>query len=188
MINKAKEHGIVIYIDSVLNHKAAADATEVFKVVKVDPNDRTQVISDPYDIEGWTKFDFKERGDKYSAFRWTFDHFTGVDYDQRSGETAIYQIQGDNKGFALGVDGEKGNFDYLMFADIDHAHGDVVNDLNSWGEWVIKETGAAGFRFDAVKHIDHNFIAQFVKHVREFSGKPLFCVGEFWKGSCGRVW
>ena len=53
-----------------------------------------------------------------------------MDYDQRSGETAIYQvrardqtvflsmgathalqIQGDNKGFALGVDGEKGNFD-----------------------------------------------------------------------------
>ena len=63
-----------------------------------------------------------------------------------------------------------------MFADIDHAHGDVKDDLNSWGEWVIKETGAAGFRFDAVKHIDKNFIAQFVKHVREFVGKPLFCV------------
>ena len=57
MINKAKEHGIVICalspadwtdvadIDSVLNHKAAADATEVFKVVKVDPNDRTQVLT-----------------------------------------------------------------------------------------------------------------------------------------------
>ena len=38
-----------------------------------------------------------------------------------------------------------------MFADIDHAHGDVVKDLNAWSEWVIKETGAAGFRFDAVK-------------------------------------
>lgn len=22
-----------------------------------------------------------------------------------------------------------------------------------WGEWILKETGAYGFRFDAVKHI-----------------------------------
>ena len=71
-------------IDAVLNHKAGADATEVFKVKKVDSNDRRKVISDAYEIEdrcdpvtvlisqGWTKFDFKERGDKYSSFKWNF--------------------------------------------------------------------------------------------------------------------
>lgn len=38
-----------------------------------------------------------------------------------------------------------------MFADIDHAHPEVEEDTNNWGTWVINETGAEGFRFDAIK-------------------------------------
>ena len=34
---------------------------------------------------------------------------------------------------------------------VDHAHGDVKKDLFNWGTWILKETGASGFRFDAVK-------------------------------------
>ena len=32
---------------------------------------------------------------------------------------------------------------------------EVVSRANSsnWGNWILKETGAHGFRFDAVKHI-----------------------------------
>lgn len=33
--------------DAVLNHKAGADRAETFKVVKVDEEDRTKVISEP---------------------------------------------------------------------------------------------------------------------------------------------
>lgn len=40
---------------------------------------------------------------------------------------------------------------FSKFADIDHSHPDVEKDLNDWGVWVLKETGAEGFRFDAVK-------------------------------------
>lgn len=32
----------------------------------------------------------------------------------------------------------------LQFADIDHAHPDVENDILRWGKWIIEETGAAG--------------------------------------------
>lgn len=55
---------------------------------------------------------------------------------------------------------------------------------SKWGDWILKETGAYGFRFDAVKHISQEFIADFVKHIRSNeSGRPkAFCVGEFWKG------
>lgn len=71
-----------------------------------------------------------------------------------------------------------------MFADIDHDHPDVQKDINDWGTWVLKETGAQGFRFDAVKHIDVGFISQFVQHVRkEIGNDKLFCVGEYWKDS-----
>ena len=73
-----------------------------------------------------------------------------------------------------------------MGADIDHKHPDVANDLFDWGKWIISTLGygAAGFRFDAVKHIERDFIANFIKHTRQVSGQPnLFAVGEFWTGS-----
>lgn len=71
-----------------------------------------------------------------------------------------------------------------MGADIDHHHPDVCNDLLNWGTWILSQLGpgAAGFRFDAIKHIDREFIATFVKHVRKGRDK-LFTVGEFWKDS-----
>lgn len=51
LINTAKEHGVVTYIDAVLNHKFGADRTEKFGVTEVDTNDRTKEISGLYDIE-----------------------------------------------------------------------------------------------------------------------------------------
>lgn len=115
--------------------------------------------------------------------KWNYNHFTGVDYDDASKTSAIYKIQGDGKDWAEDVDGESGNYDYLMFADIDHDHPEVADDLKKWGEWVLNETGAYGFRFDAVKHISQNFIGDFVKSIRSNKDHhSAFCVGEFWKG------
>jgi alpha-amylase len=51
LVNTAKDHGVVTYVDAVLNHKFGADRTEKFGVTEVDPNDRTKEISDLYDIE-----------------------------------------------------------------------------------------------------------------------------------------
>jgi len=36
-------------------------------------------------------------------------------------------------------------------ADVDHDHPEARKDMLDWGSWVLKETGAVGFRFDAVK-------------------------------------
>ena len=41
--------------DAVLNHRLGADEAETFKATMVDDNDRTKNISEPFDIEGWTK-------------------------------------------------------------------------------------------------------------------------------------
>ena len=61
----------------------------------------------------------------------SFNHFTGVDYDDKTGTKAIYKIQGDGKSWADDVDGENGSYDYLMFADIDHAHPEVADEFKS---------------------------------------------------------
>lgn len=54
-----------------------------------------------------------------------------------------------------------------MSANIDVSHPIVREELINWGKWIIRETGADGFRFDAVRHIDEKFLAEFVRAVRE---------------------
>ncbi len=77
-----------------------------------------------------------------------------------------------------------------MGADIDQRHPDVKSDLFKWGTWILSILGdsAAGFRFDAIKHIDEDFIIAFIKDVRQKTGQPnLFAVGEFWSDSIGDI-
>lgn len=179
--------GIAVYGDTVLNHKAGADQSEIFKAVKVDPDNRLEQISEPFDIEGWTGFTFPGRQDKYSDFKWNFNHFTATDFDQRTGETAIYRILGENKSFSKDVDGEHGNFDYLMFADVDFDHPDVCAEVKRWGLWFIDKLQLDGLRLDALKHIDEAFIADFLETMRNESGRDLYLVGEFWNGDVQKL-
>ena len=180
---KANKLGVGLYFDAVLNHKAAADHPERCKVKKVDPENRNNEISDVFEIEAWVGFDFKERGDKYSKQKYHWHHFSGTDYDNSSGQTAIYKIMGENKHFAGDVDSEKGNFDYLMFADIDYAHPEVQEDVKNWGVWVAQELKLKGFRFDAVKHFSEDFLRDFIRNLDHQLGEGAFLVGEFWKTS-----
>ncbi len=179
-IEKLHEHEIKVYADVVLNHKAGADFTEVFKAYEVNPDNRLERISDAYDIEGWTGFDFKGRNGKYSEFIWHFQHFSGVDYDNRQSKKAIFEIAGENKGFSAEVSNENGNFDYLMFADIDHNHPDVRKELFSWGEWFVNYVNVDGFRYDALKHIDDGFIVDFTNHIKNVVKRDFYFFGEFW--------
>lgn len=122
-------------------------------------------------LQGWTHFKFKDRGGKYSDFEWTFQHFSGVDRDEKAKINAIFRIDGKNKGWALAVDHEDGNYDYLsessrvsismcvivdeirgvVGADIDHADPDARKELLKWGQWIVENTDHVGFRFDAIK-------------------------------------
>lgn len=77
-----------------------------FKGQMVDQNKRTEDIGEPYDIEGWTKFDFPQRNGKYSDFKWNYTHFTGVDYDAKGEQNGIWRIVGDNKYWSKEVDKE----------------------------------------------------------------------------------
>lgn len=83
--------------------------------------------------------------------KWNFNHFSGCDWDAASETKAIFRIQGDGKYWADGVNKENANYDFLMGNDLDTDHKDVREELFKWGEWILKETGASGFRFDAVK-------------------------------------
>ncbi|KAH9944815.1 alpha amylase [Amylocystis lapponica] len=184
-IATANAHGIDVLIDAVLNHKLGADRPETFRAVPVDVHNRLREVAPAREIEAWTAFDFPGRNGQYSSMKWTHDHFSGVDWDQRARLKGIYRIVGGrHQGWSPWVDNELGNYDYLLGADIDHRHPEVRNDLLSWGTWVLQTTGATGFRIDAIKHYDRTFLLEFIKNARQTTNRQdLFAVAEYWSGN-----
>lgn len=180
-IDAAHAAGIQIYGDVVFNHKAGADATEWVEAVRVESGNRNQEYGGNVWIQAWTQFDFPGRGNTYSPFKWRWYHFDGVDWAQNLQEAGkIYKFRGTGKAWDVEVDTENGNYDYLLYADLDMDHPEVRAELKNWGLWYLNGTGVDGFRLDAVKHIRFTFWNEWLDHLRQTTGKPLFTVGELW--------
>ncbi|WP_316789718.1 alpha-amylase [Pedobacter frigoris] len=176
-----KESGLQIYADIVLNHMGGADEKETIIVRKVNPENRNEFISEAYEIEGYTKFTFPGRNGKYSEFVWDFQCFSGVDYDDRTGETAIFSIQNEyGEGWQDVPDKEHGNYDYLMLSDVDFRNPNVMEELKHWGKWFYETTGINGFRLDAIKHMPHWFYNEWLDYMRGEFKQEFFTVGEYW--------
>ena len=175
-----QENGISVIADIVLNHKAGGDEKEKFHAVKVNPENRQENISEPFEIESYTKFTFPNREKKYSDFEWNFTCFSGVDYAEGE-EEGIYQIIHDfGDGWEEMIDNEKGNYDYLMYNDIDHRNPFVREELDKWGKWYHEQIYFDGVRLDAVKHQSPVFYKEWLHKLRENTNKNIFAVGEYW--------
>lgn len=175
-----QKHGISVIADIVLNHKAGGDEKEKFHVVKVDPENRQQNISEPFEIESFTKFTFPGRGEKYSAFKWNFQCFSGIDFAEGQ-EPGIFQIINDyGDGWETMISKEKGNYDYLMYNDVEHRNPNVRAELNYWGKWYHDQIHFDGVRLDAVKHQSPAFYKEWLYQLRANTGKNIFAVGEYW--------
>ncbi|KAF4245484.1 hypothetical protein CNMCM8980_009500 [Aspergillus fumigatiaffinis] len=177
----ARDLSVGVHWDAVLNHKAGADFTERFLAVQVDSERRDVEISRPKEIEGWVAFDFPGRGDFYSSMKYRWYHFNGVDWDELQKKNAIYKIAGPNKGWANDVSHEFGNYDYLMFANLDFSNAEVRRDLLNWGEWIGTQLPLSGMRLDAAKHMSAAFQRDFVDHVRKTLGPDFFVISEYWR-------
>lgn len=178
-IGKAREAGIQVYADIVFNHKLGGDGEEEFKATPFNPGNRREALGDEQPIKAWTRFEFPGRGDRYSAMKWNWRHFTASDYNSlREDFKAVWLFEG--KRFNPDVDLEKGNYDYLMGCDLDVDHPETRAELMRWGEWFVDATGIDGFRFDAVKHVKAGFFEEWLNHVRKHAGRDLFAVGEYW--------
>ncbi len=184
-IKALKQVGIETYADIVLNHKMGADMLQTIPATKVDWGDHYKEVSGQEIVRVATKFTFPGRKHKYSDFEWNWTHFHGIDYDDKSGEHAIFKFK--DKKWDDAVDGEFGNFDYLMGADIDFGNPEVVEELYKWAKWYLEETRIDGFRLDAVKHINAGFYRDFIKRIREEIKPDLFSVGEYWSSDISKL-
>ena len=186
-IDELHKNEIKVYADVVLNHKGNADFEEEFMARMVDQNNREKDVSEDMKIKAWTGFNFPGRAGKYSDFVWHYYHFTGVDYDANTDTKAIFRILGDGKYWDDGVSDEKGNFDYLMNADIDHSHPEVKEEIFKWVDWFMDQTGVDGFRYDALKHISDEFIYDLSKHIMEKKKDDFYLLGEYWQYDEGQI-
>lgn len=184
-IDALHDEHIQVYADIVLDHKMGADATEEVAAREVDPENRRIVRDEVKDISAWTHFFFPGRQKRYSDFEWHWYHFSGIDYDAETGDQAVYLFDG--KDWAEQVDGELGNFDYLMGANIDLSNPEVIAELTQWGQWFVRETDIDGFRFDAVKHMKFGFYKNWIEKLRSKEKAELFSVGEYWNASIGAL-
>lgn len=186
-IDELHKNNIKVYADVVLNHKGNADFEEEFMARMVDQNNREKDVSEDMKIKAWTGFDFPGRSGKYSDFIWHYYHFTGVDYDSNTDTKAIFRVLGEGKYWDEGVSDEKGNFDYLMNADIDHSHPEVREEIFKWVDWFMEETGVDGFRYDALKHISDEFIYDLSNHIMEKKKDDFYLFGEYWQYDEGQI-
>jgi alpha-amylase len=180
-IKKAHENKIAVIVDTVFNHKAHGDELEKINVRKVNPENRNEFISEPMEIEAWTKFYFPGRNNKYSKFIWDFHCFSGVDWAENLKESGIYKVLNEyGEHWEQLAEEQYGNYDYLNFSDIEFRNQHVREELKSWGKWMLETADVDGFRLDAIKHINPEFIKEWIDHMNGISSKRLFYMGEYW--------
>ena len=60
-------------------------------------SDRRKEVGRPHEIESWTGFAFPGRGDRYSALKYSWRSFSGINYDARSKTKSIFKFVGPEK-------------------------------------------------------------------------------------------
>lgn len=144
--------------------------------------DRNLDLTKPEEIKAWVGFDFSGRGETYSKMKYHWKHFNGTDYDELDKKNGIYKIFAPGKDWAKDVSTENGNYDYLMFANLDHCNPEVKQDILNWVDWIGHQLPLAGMRLDAAKHYSSGFQKTLVDHARQKFGADWFIVSEFWSG------
>lgn len=180
-IKALHKQGVGVLADIVLNHKNGADEMEKIPVRRVNPDNRNELNPEEQTIDAWTKFTFPGRNKKYSDFIWDWHCFTGTsDYPD-----SIFLILNEytNGQWEEMLEDEKGNFDYLMGADIEFRNPYVREELKRWGQWYMETTGIDGLRLDALKHISYHFFNEWLDHLRGHFQKHFLCIGEYWRNS-----
>lgn len=205
MVRDGNARYVQVYGDIVLNHRAGGSESDYWQAVRVEKDNRTRerwetgFESGLIDIKTYTRFDFPERANQYSSFKWLSRHFDSVDtvITIRSGGNDFTETGGKDgkfiyrfvynepgydpqvKDFEKWVSLEKGNYDFLQDSDFDYGRFDVREEMKYWGAWFAAKASLDGFRLDAVKHISAGYVREWIGHTRAKAKRPFFAVGEY---------
>ena len=98
-IRAAKQVGLQVYADVVLNHKDGGDETERVMAIPFAKDNRTYPLGPAQEIEVYTRFTFPGRGDKYSSMKWNHWQFDCVNHNMLArdiGDGIVYLFEGNS--------------------------------------------------------------------------------------------
>lgn len=72
--------------------------------------------------------------------------------------------------------------DFPGYRDLDHTNSTVQQNVKTYLDYLIKELGYAGFRYDMVKGYSAEYTGMY-----NASSKPTYSVGEYWDGNVANV-
>ncbi|MBN2486428.1 MAG: alpha-amylase [Bacteroidales bacterium] len=199
---------IQVYADIVINHKDGDLDDSTWQAVRVEKENRNRARfgngfeEGIVEVKGYTKFaPDKNQSGKYSMFEWHARHFDGIDWTEtyqekgheKDGNNSKYiyrflfneeNYQPQQKSWDEWLSLEKGNYDYLTFADFDYDRYEVREELKKWGQWLTETLGIDGYRIDAAKHINFDYLREWIGHIRHFGKKTgAFTVAEYLTGN-----
>lgn len=155
---------IKVIADVVFNHMFGGDEAETIEGIRGLGGEQSNEFN--------TKFNYADRKNKYSSFKWNWNCFDAIGVGERDQEVPV-MFPGKEWDDVFDVD-------YLCGLDIDYGNTEVRSEMKKWGEWFVNTLDIDGFRLDAVKYIDKGFLKEWLDYVNIKTGKKLWTVGEAW--------
>ena len=168
-IAECQKNGVAVYVDLVMNHKAGADEKEFLKLLKWTLTTGRRKYPNRSRSKAGPNLCFRVVATSTPPSSGHPSTLTVRTLMPR--QSAAAYSAGENKNWSENVDDEFGNYDYLMFANIDYNHPEVRKEMLQWGKWLIDTLQCSGFRLDAIKHINHEFIKEFAAEMIRKRGR-----------------
>lgn len=148
MIQTFKDKGTGIIEDVVINHKNG--------------------------LTSWTDFPDETYGDY--KLEWDNTNFSGICSDDECNNSSNLSKWSDSGKKTTGAKDTGDNFD--GYRDLDHTNATVQKNVKTYLDFLLKELGYAGFRYDMVKGYDPKYTGLY-----NTSANPTYSVGECWDGN-----
>lgn len=196
-VTNLHKKNIQVYGDIVLNHLMGdvdkynlqgADEVETIEVIPVDPLNRNHIdYANIKTVKAWTKLTFPGRNNKYSTFVYDSKVISGINWEMinpKAKKDTLYLLN--QHAWSPQVDDENGNYDYLLGLNLDYSVSALRLEASNWGKWYTNTLNLDGYRLDAVKHIDADFMRWWLATMRS-TKHNLFAVGEYWHGDLNKL-
>ena len=152
---------------------------ELKKMIKTFADKGTGIIEDVVinhknGLTSWVDFPDEKVG-SYSI-KWDNTDFSGICQDDECNTTANLSKWSKNNKKTTGAKDTGDNFD--GYRDLDHTNATVQANVKTYLDYLIKELGYSGFRYDMVKGYSAKYTGMY-----NASATPTYSVGECWDGN-----
>lgn len=178
-IKAMKAQGINVYADIAIRRKLGADKIEKVTAAQFNEKDLPQMIGNKKVVGALSKFTFPGRKNKYSKFKWNWNHFAGIDWKQEEFQKKVCTLSGMDYETA---EKDFSKYDYILGCEIDFYNQELYEELMIWAAWYEKNTDVDGFRFQEADCIPGWFLKDFTIAAANASDdhRNLFTAGEYW--------